>query len=204
VATLHLKWTFEDLLQAYCYAIKASCRTIPSHISPLASASRVANLAFLSQILKFWLFLTPLAFFGNQKSKTKSGFFQSERLGSGKALSELHIYYKSLLKRVYNRAGCTKYWKDFTLALKMIDAIDKKHMYDSVVTGKENASEEWNCIISMYLKSFNIYFLFGYAYFMRRLYASKLLSGFFWDKVWLFWRRQVRNPVCWQMSGHES
>ena len=45
---------------------------------------------FWSQILKFWLFLTPLA------------CFQSERLGSGKTMSELHIHYKSLLKRVYN------------------------------------------------------------------------------------------------------
>jgi len=41
----------------------------------------------------------------------------------------------------------------------MIDAIDKKHLYDSVITGKENASEEWNCIISMFLTIFNVYFL---------------------------------------------
>ena len=31
----------------------------------------------------------------------------------------------------------------------MIDVIDKKQKYDSVITGKENASKEWNCIISM-------------------------------------------------------
>jgi len=44
-----------------------------------------------------------------RKSQTKSGFYQLETLGSGKTLSELHIHYKSLLKRVYNRAGCTEY-----------------------------------------------------------------------------------------------
>ena len=36
-------------------------------------------------------------------------------------------------------------------------------MYDSVIMGKENASKEWNCIISMFLTSFNVYFVFGYA-----------------------------------------
>jgi len=36
----------------------------------------------------------------------------------------------------------------------MIDVIDRKHIYDSAITGKENASEEWNCIISMSLTSF--------------------------------------------------
>jgi len=48
----------------------------------------------------------------------------------------------------------------------MIDLIDKKQMYDSVITGKENASNEWNCIVSISLTSFNVYFVFGYAYFM--------------------------------------
>jgi len=52
----------------------------------------VADLAFLKpdfEILAFfehlWLFLEI------KKSQAKSGFFQSERLGSGKTLSELHI-----------------------------------------------------------------------------------------------------------------
>jgi len=48
----------------------------------------------------------------------------------------------------------------------MINVIDKKQMYDSVIIGKENASKEWNCIISMFLTSFNVYFVFGYAYIM--------------------------------------
>ena len=30
-------------------------------------------------------------------------------------------------------------------------------MYDSVFTGKENASKNWNCISLMFLTSFNIY-----------------------------------------------
>jgi len=48
----------------------------------------------------------------------------------------------------------------------MVDVIDKKQMYHNVITGKENASKEWNCIASMFLTSFNVYFVFGYACFM--------------------------------------
>jgi len=68
--------------------------------------------------------------------------------------------------------------KDFAVVLKMIVVIDKKQMYDSVIAGKENASEEWHCIISVFLTSFHVYFVFGYTYFC--VYALKLLSGFFW------------------------
>jgi len=93
-------------------------------------------LAFLKLILKFWLFLNTFCFFGNQKRQNLA-FFQSERLGSGKTLSELHIHYKPLLKRVYNHAGCTKYCKYFTVALKMIDVFDKKQTYHNVITGKK-------------------------------------------------------------------
>jgi len=39
-------------------------------------------------------------------------------------------------------------------------------MYDSVITGKENDSKDWNCIISMFLTSFNIWFVRGYACFL--------------------------------------
>jgi len=63
----------------------------------------------------------------------------------------------------------------------MIDGIDKKQTYHNVFTGKENASKEWNCITSMFLTGFNVYFVFGYADFC--VFALKLLSGFFW----LFW-----------------
>jgi len=38
----------------------------------------------------------------------------------------------------------------------MFDVFDKKQMYDIVIAGKENASKDWNCIISMFLTSFNI------------------------------------------------
>jgi len=43
--------------------------------------------------------------------------------------------------RVYGHVGCTEYCKDFTVALKMIDVINKKQMYDGAITGKENASK---------------------------------------------------------------
>jgi len=38
-------------------------------------------------------------------------------------------------------------------------------MFESAITGKENASKDWNCIILMFL-SFNIYVVFGYVCFM--------------------------------------
>jgi len=44
--------------------------------------------------------------------------------------------------------------------------------------GKENTSKEWKCILPMFLTSFSVYFVFGYAYFMSRLDGLKLLSGF--------------------------
>jgi len=52
----------------------------------------------------------PFAFFRIEKKpdkiwQTKSGFLQSEKLVSGKTVSELHIHYKSLLTRVNDHAG---------------------------------------------------------------------------------------------------
>jgi len=49
-----------------------------------------------------------------------------------------------------------KILQDFTHALKINDFIDKKQMHDSVITGKVNAFKEWNCIVSMFLTSFNV------------------------------------------------
>jgi len=71
--------------------------------------------------------------------------------------------------------------KNVAVALKMINFIDKKQMYDIVITGKENASKEWNYIISMFLKSFFVYFVFGYACFMCICLKTAicLSSGFF-------------------------
>jgi len=63
-------------------------------------------------------------------------YFKSDRLGSGKILSELLTHYKSLATRVSFHVGCTEYCKNFTVALKMIDVIDKKTKHDSVTTGK--------------------------------------------------------------------
>jgi len=48
----------------------------------------------------------------------------------------------------------------------MNNFIDKKQMYDSGIKGKVNAFKEWNCIVSIFLMSFKICFVFGYAYFM--------------------------------------
>jgi len=70
----------------------------------------------------------------------------------------------------------------------MVDVINKKQMYDSVITGKEkNASKDWNCIISMFLTSFNVYFVFDYAYFICIclktpiwIFWDKTRTGFFW------------------------
>jgi len=57
-------------------------------------------------------------------------------------LSELHIHFKSLAKKVYYHEGCTEYCKKFTVALKMIDVIDKKQMHNSVIMGKVYASKD--------------------------------------------------------------
>jgi len=41
-----------------------------------------------------------------------------------------------------------------------------KQMYDRVITRKENASKDWNFIISKLLKSFSVCFVVVYACFM--------------------------------------
>jgi len=87
----------------------------------------------------------------SQNLAFSSLFFQSERLGCGKTLSELHIHYKSLLTGVYDHAECKEYCKDVTVALKILDVFNKKQMYDSVFTGKENASKNWNSILLMFI-----------------------------------------------------
>ena len=54
---------------------------------------------FWSQILKVRLFLKI------KNTSQNLAFFQSERLGSGKTLSELHIYYKFLLTGVHDHSA---------------------------------------------------------------------------------------------------
>jgi len=71
---------------------------------------RVAYLAFLKP--DFEILVCSAHLRGNQKCQAKSGFFQSERLGSGKILHELHIRNKSLLTGVYDHARCSEYCKD--------------------------------------------------------------------------------------------
>jgi len=39
-------------------------------------------------------------------------------------------------------------------------------MHNSVITGKEYASKDWTCVISMFLMSFNVYSVCGCACFM--------------------------------------
>ena len=150
---------------------------------------------FWRHILKFWLFFT-FGLFGNKKNRKIWLFlpyFQSDKLGSDKTLCELHIHYKSFATRVYYHAGCTEHCKNFTVALKMIYVIDKKQMRDSVITDKEYASEDWTCVISMFLTSFNDYFVCGCACFMY--ICLETAFWLFWNKVWLFWWRQAGNPV---------
>ena len=60
----------------------------------------------------------------------------------------------------------------------MTVALDEKQKHDSVIMGKENASKEWNCIIPMFLTSFNVYFVFGYTYFMCICFTTAIC--FFW------------------------
>jgi len=100
--------------------------------------TRVAK--FFIEILNQKILTEILAFY---KAPDFYGFFQLGKHGSGKTLSELHIYHKSLLTRVYGHAGCKEYCKDFTVALKTFDVFDKKQMYDSVITAKENAYKNW-------------------------------------------------------------
>ena len=80
-----------------------------------------------------------------------------------------HCYhYKYLLTSVwvYGYAGCREYYKDFTASLKTFDVQKMKQMYDRVITRKENASKDWNYIISKLLKSFSVCFVVVYACFM--------------------------------------
>ena len=48
----------------------------------------------------------------------------------------------------------------------MIDVIGKKQMHESVIMSNKNASEDWNCIILMFLMSLNVCFVFGCVCFM--------------------------------------
>jgi len=61
----------------------------------------------------------------------------------------------------------------------MFDVFNKRQMYDSGITGKEDASKDRNCIMSMFLTSFNACFMFLYACFMCRVWTT--------ITTWLLW-----------------
>jgi len=63
-------------------------------------------------------------------------------------------------------AGCKEYCKGFTVVLKMFDRFNKKKLHVSVITGKCNASKDWNCIKSIFQRSYNVCFVFAYACFV--------------------------------------
>jgi len=128
---------------------------------------RVANSPFLKldfEILAFfehlWLFLEIKK---ARQTLVFSGFFQS---WLWKSIDWAAYSLKNSSEKSITMAACTKHRKDFTVALKLIDFIHKKQMCDNVITGKVNASKEWNCIVSMFLTSFNVSFGFAYAYFI--------------------------------------
>jgi len=96
----------------------------------------------------------------------------------------------------------------YTVALKMIDVIDKKQMWDSVITGKENQMLLeggillcrcfWHVLMIFQRLCF---FVFGYAHFMRAVNALKLLLLTFFRTSGFFWWKQVGNPVPRWASG---
>jgi len=109
---------------------------------------------------KIQAFLTHLAFFENQKYQSKSDFFFLIFFSlKGSALAkhslELHIHYKSLVTGVYDHAGCKEYCKDFTVLLKNFDI---KTTVRQCICGERKCFKNWNCMLSMFLTSFNIYF----------------------------------------------
>jgi len=142
---------------------------------------QVANLTFLKPDFEILAVFNALGFFWKWKKAryhlTFSDFFQLERLGSGKTLSKLHIHYKFLLTSLWP-CRVQRILQRFFCCPKMFNLINKKQMYDSVISRKESASKEWNCIISMFPTTFNIHFVFGYACFMCICLETA---------IWLFW-----------------
>ena len=151
---------------------------------------------FWSQILKFWLFFEHLWLFWEMKNARKfclfQAYFQSDRLGSGKTLPELHIHYKFLATRVYCHAGCTKYCENFTVALKMIYDIDQTKCTTVYLRGKNMLLNIGLVLYRCYLPVLmSILCVFVHVLIV---YTSKLLSAFFCTRSVFFWWRQVGNP----------
>jgi len=160
----------------FCY----SCCTSPinDNSSLCFGFNEVSGLPiwlFWSQILKFWLFWTHLALSENQKKPDNSWLFL--RFFSRKDLSLAKHYLRCIFitNLFYDAAGCKEYCKDFSVALKMFNLVNKKQMYDSVITRKENASKDRYCIMSMFLTCFNIHFCL--VMHVSCAYVLRLLSG---------------------------
>jgi len=68
---------------------------------------------------------------------------------------------------------------------KNIHVFYKKQMCDSVITGNENTSKDWNCVMLMF-RGLISYFVFGYECFMCICLKTTLwLFSFVWEEVWL-------------------
>jgi len=136
---------------------------------------------FWRQILKFSLFLNTFGFFSGRKA----WFWQNIVW----AVYSLQIsadgsLWPCSMHRILQRFYCCP---------KTIGVVDKKQMYNSVIRGKQNASKEWYCIISMFLTSFNVYFAFGYACFMC-ICLKTAIWLFLGERSGFFWWKQVSNP----------
>jgi len=86
-----------------------------------------------------------------------------------------------------------------SVALKTFDIFNKKQTYNSVFTGQEYASKNWNCIVLMFLMSCNIYFCLV-MHVLCSLHVLGLLSGLFW----IFLRQGLAFLVKtgWQSWSH--
>jgi len=67
-------------------------------------------------------------------------------------------------------------------------------MHDSVITGKEYASKDWTCVISMFLTSFNACFVCGCTCFM--CICLEIALWLIWDKVLLFLVKTGWQACC--------
>jgi len=87
------------------------------------------------------------------------------------------------MQRILQRLYCRP--KNYNFSI-IIDVFDKKQMYDSVIMGKENAYKAWNCVISMFLTSFDVYFVYDNACF-RCVCPKNCYLAFFGTRSGFFW-----------------
>ena len=140
----------------------------------------------------------PIYLFLEIKKPEKSGFFWLIFSQIGLALAK-HCLSCIFMTRLLRRGSITTQdaqiiAKNYCCPKKMTDVIDKKQMHDSVITENEYASKDWTCVISMFLTSFNVYFVCGCACFMCLCFKTTI--SLFWDKVWLFLVKTGWQPCC--------